>query len=88
MTQVSTGAAYVRKHEFSDQPPLGGRDMRNAVVEEQVWALLETPQTVESLRRAAKRNAMGGDAHVDGGDIEKMLQRLLDADLIELSPDS
>ena len=52
MTDVSTSAAYVRKGEFADQPAQRVSDMRGAVIEEQVWALLKTPQTVESLRRA------------------------------------
>jgi hypothetical protein len=88
MTEVSTSAAYIRKANLSDQPTQRVADMRGAVIEEQVWALLKTPQTVESLQRAVSRSADGNDAVADRGYIERMLRRLLDADLIELSPDS
>ena len=88
MTFVSTSAAYIRKGESSDQQSQRMADMRGAVIEEQVWALLKTPQTVESLQRAVSRSADGTEAHADRGYIERMLKRLIDADLIELSPDS
>jgi hypothetical protein len=84
MTQVSPSAAYVRKGELESQPPLPPELMRSAVMEEQVWALLETPQTIESLQRATRNH----ETPADRNDIERMLKRLLDADLIELSPDS
>jgi hypothetical protein len=88
MTHVSTSAAYIRKGEFADQPALRVADMRGAVIEEQVWALLKTPQTVESLQRAVSRSADGPEAQADRSYIERMLKRLINADLIELSPDS
>jgi len=87
MTQVSTSAAYVRKGEFAGQAGQQPEDIRSSILEEQVWALLETPQTVESLRRAAGQPD-NGRMQADRNQIEKMLERLLDADLIELSPDS
>jgi len=88
MAYLSPSAAYVRKDEFIGRSVLKAEDIRGSVVEEQVWQLLETPQTIESLRRAARESAAGGESLVDRGDIEKMLERLLDADLIEMSPDS
>jgi hypothetical protein len=84
MTHVSTSAAYIRKGGTAEQPTLRPEYMRGAVLEEQVWTLLETPQTVESLRRATRSD----DTKANRDDIERMLTRLLDADLIELSPDS
>jgi hypothetical protein len=84
MTQVSPSAAYVRKGESADQPTLRPEEMRRAVVEEQVWALLETPQTIETLQRATRNH----ETPTDRSDIERMLKRLLDADLIEISADS
>jgi hypothetical protein len=88
MTFVSTSAAYIRKGESSDEPAQRMSDLRGAVIEEQVWALLKTPQTVESLQRAVSRSTDGNEALSDRGYIERMLKRLIDADLIELSPDS
>jgi hypothetical protein len=88
MTQVSPSAAYKRKQNLSDQPSIRAADLRGSVFEEQVWALLETPQTIESLQRAAGKYAEGSETHADSAYIERMLKRLLDADLIELSPDS
>jgi hypothetical protein len=81
MTQLSTSAAYVRKNAARDRA-LRAAGMSGSEIEE-VWELLETPQTVVSLQRAA-----GEKAKIQSGDIEEILERLLDADLIELSPDS
>ncbi|HTE41712.1 MAG TPA: hypothetical protein VK629_12845 [Steroidobacteraceae bacterium] len=88
MTQVSTSAAYKRKQNLSDQPSMRASELRGSVFEEQVWALLETPQTIESLQRAASKYGDGRETHADSAYIERMLERLLDADLIELAPDS
>jgi hypothetical protein len=88
MTFMSTSAAYIRKGESSDEPAQRIADLRGAVIEEQVWALLKTPQTVESLQRAVSRSTDGNEALADRGYIERMLKRLIHADLIELSPDS
>ena len=94
MTHVLSSAAYVRKVEPTDQSTPHGQsashavEVRSSVLEEQVWVLLETPQTVESLMRAVETTARGNVTKVDRSQFEKMLERLLDADLIEVSPDS
>ena len=83
MTQLSTSAAYIRKDAIADPSASQTAGLRHLVVDEQVWELLETPQTVESLHRAASRETQADRLY-----IEETLERLLDADLIELSADS
>jgi hypothetical protein len=61
--------------------------MLGSAIDEEVWELLKTPHTIVSLQRATS-GANGGDQQPDPDHIETMLQRLLDVDLIELSPDS
>jgi len=87
MTQVSSSAAYVRKGSGSAQASLHAANLRGSMLELQVLSLLETPQTLESLQRATRRTS-GTERQVDSDNIEKTLEQLLDADLIELSPDS
>ena len=92
MTLPSTSAAYIRKDKIANEPALRGAlraaGMFGSGVDEEVWELLETPQTVVSLQRATRLNIVGGVMQPNSEHIEDMLQRLLDADLIELSPDS
>ena len=81
MTHLSSSAAYVRKQNVATAHAMrlaGGAD----AFEERVWELLQTPQTVESLERAA------GELQSQGKKVEYVMERLLDADLIEISPDS
>jgi len=83
MTQLLPTAAYIRKDALASLSSLQVADLHDSVIDDQVWQLLETPQTVESIQRAASRGT-----HADRGYIKETLERLLDADLIELSPDS
>jgi len=83
MTQLLQTAAYIRKDTLAGLSSLQVADLRGSVIDDQVWQLLETPQTLESLQRAANRGT-----HADRGYLKETLEHLLDADLIELSPDS
>jgi hypothetical protein len=88
MTHVLASAAYIRKEAFGVPSSLRAEHKQYSLVDEQVWALLQTPQTVESLHRAASARAESRATRVSRTNIEMMLEQLLDADLIELSPDS
>jgi hypothetical protein len=88
MKHVSTHTAYVRKGVNADDPSIPLEDLRGSVVEEQVWVLLQTPQTVESLREAVRESAHGDEAQTEGDYFERMLERLLNADLIEVAQES
>jgi hypothetical protein len=84
MVEVSPSAAYIRKHPaddvaedvFSDDSDETQRD-----VEEIVWLLLRTPQTLRSLGRAAPESATEPR-------VNAVLGRWLRQGLIELSPDA
>jgi hypothetical protein len=92
MTHVSSSAAYIRKDKLVNESALRAAlhavGMFDSVVDAEVWELLETPHTVVSLQRATTQSTTGSENQPDRVHIESMLQRLLDADLIELSPDS
>jgi hypothetical protein len=49
----------------------------------QVWELLETPQTVGTLCRS-----LGSDEDVDSEQITSLLSTLYDEDMIQMSPDT
>ena len=83
MTQVSPGAAYIRKQPSSGVHALRAAGLHSFPHHERMWDLLETPQTIKSLQRAVEP-----DAQLDLAQIEELMARLLDSDLIELSPDS
>jgi hypothetical protein len=83
VTHVSTSAAYVRKNPAPDARAMQAAGLHGSNFEETIWELLATPQTLESLHRAAH-----GETQGDRVQIKRALERLLDADLIELSPDS
>lgn len=81
MVQLKTDAAYVRK-SATGRPP---RSSSPEAFDAKVYELLKTPHTVTSLRRA-----LGGSPDVSPDDpaIKQAMHRLLEQDLIELSPDS
>jgi hypothetical protein len=83
MTHLLPSAAYIRKDAPVDGRALRAAGLRGSSIDEKVWELLETPQTIDSLQRAASR-----DTQADRGHIAHVMERLLDADLIEVSPDS
>ena len=83
MTHLLSSAAYIRKNTTLDGRASQVANVQRSAIDAKVWELLETPQTIESLQRAAS-----GDTRTDRSHIEHMMKRLLDADLIELSPDS
>ena len=83
MTQISTTAAYVRKAVSASHI----RAPESFDV--QLLELLETPHTVESLTRVIARDAESAPEDDDlSHRITWSMRRLLEDDLIELSPDS
>lgn len=85
MPEAVSGISYIRK---SDRTSGGTKAIEShpALKSEarQIWELLATPQTVQSLRKS-----LGGkDAHPEAGDIAALLDDLLRKELIEVSPDS
>ena len=87
MTSINATAAYIRtKGAPSDLSESAVQGQALAVKETRdVWRLLATAQTVESLRR---RIAGDSGRAPDAAVVESILKELLDRDLIELSPDS
>ena len=83
MTYLSPGGAYVRKNKSINAFTSISAGSAGSTIELRVLELLQTPQTVESLGRA-----IGQDVQADREHIEHAIERLLVADVIELSPDS
>ncbi len=52
-----------------------------------IWELLETPQTVQSLARALATHTHQ-QAEACEGEVMEVLAQLYDADLIEIAPDT
>jgi hypothetical protein len=80
MTNLVPTAAYIRKN-VSD--PGGGA----SAFERELWELLRTPHTVESLSRALTPASRSTTDDVDSS-IRAALEQWIEADLVELSPDS
>lgn len=83
MIELKTGAAYIRTSgtaAFTDSH-------RRPHIEREVLALLDTAHTAESLSRRISQdtNAQIGAVRQD---VESAMRRLLNEELIELSPDS
>jgi hypothetical protein len=85
MTEVRS-AAYIRKgssrHTRNTEPP-----GVTTVLEQELWELLRTPHTVQSLSRAITAAARSTTDDADAT-IKIALGQWIEADLIELSPDS
>ena len=84
MVQLKTDAAYVRK-SAAGRPPYLSKNASPQAFDARLYELLETPHTVTSLRRAL---ADSTDVSPDEPVIQQAMRRLLEQDLIELSPDS
>jgi hypothetical protein len=54
---------------------------------ERIWALLETPQTIETLCRVLSVEALAG-TQLRGRAVESFLEKLYEQDLIEVTADS
>jgi hypothetical protein len=91
MTQILPSASYVR-----NPAAVKNRERQNAILASiservdldseqasQVWELLQTPQTVETLRRS-----LASDEELDNERITSLLATLYDQDLIQVSPDT
>lgn len=91
MTQIHPSASYVR-----NPAAVKNRERQNAILASiservdldseqasQVWELLQTPQTVETLRRS-----LASDEALDNERITSLLATLYDQDLIQVSPDT
>lgn len=81
MVQLKADAAYVRK-SAAGTPARVSTSASPDGFDARVYELLKTPHTVTSLRRAL------GDVSPDDPTINQAMRRLLERDLIELSPDS
>ena len=86
MTNLVPTAAYIRKNVSDPGPDDGGRGGASAFKQE-LWELLRTPHTVESLSRALTAASRSTTDDVDSS-IRAALEQWLEADLVELSPDS
>jgi hypothetical protein len=91
MTQILPSASYVRnpaavRNQGSQNAILASISERVHLDSEQasqVWELLQTPQTVETLRRS-----LASDEALDNERITSLLATLYDQDLIQVSPDT
>jgi hypothetical protein len=86
MTDLHPTAAYIRKDVGDPRPDDGGRGGASAFKRE-LWELLRTPHTVESLGRAVTTASRSTTDNVDAS-IRAALEQWIEADLVELSPDS
>jgi hypothetical protein len=94
MTSILRTASYVRSSH-----DLGARNvgvmLRSILTDpeldlegsERIWALLETPQTIETLCRALSVGALTGEQS-SGRAVESLLEKLYEQDLIEVTADS
>jgi hypothetical protein len=86
MPEIAENAAYVRSSRTDGAiGGLTGAHMASAPAEE-LWKLLATPQTVESLSRALSKEPSTSTVSRQG--IMAALERLLAREMIELSPDA
>jgi hypothetical protein len=95
VAEIQTGASYVRQ-----SPRPNGTDDRqilSSIEKTQtrwptettlaVWSLLQTPQTVESVARVLSQGGSAEGEHCIG-EVKAVFAQWVDADLIQLSPDS
>lgn len=84
MQHISTGASYVQNLEFLSAEAEKQSALKSLCDADpgmrQVWNLLTTPQTVESLSRRLDEE--------DTDEITASLTKLIRAELIQISPDS
>lgn len=90
MTQLSTTAAYVRKSTRTPHIRAFWKSMPDSL-DVQLLDLLQTPHTVDSLTRVLSQDL--DDREEESSDalghrVSWSMRRLLEDDLIELSPDS
>lgn len=90
MAEILPTASYVRRARAAQDAErqrailtLGEQADLDADETTQLWNLLETPQTVDTLRRS-----IGGEAAPDSASITQLLADLYEKDFIQLSPDS
>lgn len=84
MTHLISTASYIRKdarHPTQDAEPAF------TSLERELWELLRTPNTIDSLCRAITRTARDNRDDLEA-DVTDVLQQWIDSDLVELSPDS
>jgi hypothetical protein len=90
MKDISASAAYIRNLDTINAERAKQATLRaifvNDTATSQVWELLKTPQTVESLSRRLSDNHETDDDLRD--EITVSLTKLMREDLIQLSPDS
>jgi hypothetical protein len=90
MKDISASAAYVRNLDAINAEHARQATLRSIFISDtatsQVWELLKTPQTVESLSRVLSDNHEVDDDLRD--EITVSLTKLMREDLIQLSPDS
>lgn len=94
MAEIRTSASYVRhepRRQLHREQVL--RSLHHRIGFEpaqstaEIWELLETPHTVQSLARALATHTKQ-QAEVCEGEVVEVLAQLYDADLIEIAPDS
>ena len=86
MPEIAENAAYVRSSRTDGLiGSKAGADVASAPAK-QMWELLTTPQTVESLSRALSKEQSTSTVSRQG--IVAALERLLAREMIELSPDA
>lgn len=84
MTHLSHTAAYVRKDAHR---PVHDAELVDTSLERELWELLRTPNTIDSLCRAIAHTAREKRDGLEA-DVTDALRQWIDSDLVELSPDS
>lgn len=84
MTNPVSTAAYVRKDA---RHPTPHAERVDATLERELWELLRTPNTIDSLCRAITNSARETTGDLEGY-VSDTLRQWIDSDLVELSPDS
>lgn len=94
MAEIRSSASYVRQERpqrLEEQQILRSLHHRSGFdspeATEQIWHLLETPQTVKSIARVLARCTQLDEARCEHK-VEDVLSQLFDADLIEIAPDT
>ncbi|HEU4486569.1 MAG TPA: hypothetical protein VFR96_13875 [Povalibacter sp.] len=83
MVELNHTAAYIRKASVVSVPP----DELETRLDAEILTLLASAHTVESLSRKVGHRREN-ESELLGRDIAASMHRLLEAELIELSPDS
>jgi hypothetical protein len=85
MPEISTTASYVRDSESRPGPRGFEHPALDEASCERVWALLKTPQTVETISRVLAAES-GLKSETFHGSVTSLLAQLLAEELIVLSP--